>query len=387
MLQPPFRVIDLAGDLESAGSSYGAHFAAAYFATREPYLAALSVLNGVAREAMHNQAQRWLTALPTNVQLQMAAMAEGIRTNLPELATYLYADISSPYANPSVNPAAEASGQSPGQSPAPLCSTVVAPLVGRAHHSHPRHPWVARNCDWYPVTLCRGTAMVIYRSPGPGRMPFATLGVMGDIDADTGINAAGLWLHMHTQYTTDVLPLGQPSISWLFWMREALETCATIAEVEHFARTIGRDRGIMLIAVEGASGKHALFECGRSTVTRIDPHQGFVPGCTIVTNHCLAKHPMQSEPERRSAGISKPNSTVRRYNRLLELLSAHRPEHAPDDLIEILADDDVEIRAGSSVQTIYSAVAHPHSGTLWFASEGTPAASQGRWRQLDPNLY
>ena len=54
------------------------------------------------------------------------------------------------------------------------------------------------------------------------------VGIRGDIDIDTGMNAEGLWLHLHTLHARDPLPDDRPVISWLFWAREALETCSTI---------------------------------------------------------------------------------------------------------------------------------------------------------------
>lgn len=58
------------------------------------------------------------------------------------------------------------------------------------------------------------------------------------------------------------------------------------------------------------------------------------------------------------------------YDRQLQL-------RLPQDLISILADEGVE-RRESSLSTVYSVVACPHDGRLWFTFGGYAAASQGR---------
>ena len=77
------------------------------------------------------------------------------------------------------------------------------------------------------------------------------MGIAGDIDVDTGLNAEGLWLHVHTMHAADTSTPGKPCLSWLFWAREALETCATIDDVEPMLGRIDRDRGMILVLVEG----------------------------------------------------------------------------------------------------------------------------------------
>ncbi len=272
-----------------------------------------------------------------------------------------------------------------------MCTTVVTacPAVA-AHAGLDARPWIARNCDWLPVTLVRGTCAVFHHNPGPGRIAFVALGIMGDLDCDTGMNRAGLWLHMHTMYAGDLprpASAGVPSISWLFWMRHALETCETIADVEAFIAAHDRDRGVILIAVSGRTGEAAMFECTRRSYQRLDPLACDDPvagpaGALLVTNHCRDKHPEMPESVRRAAGISRPNSTVRRYNRLLEIMAQHPPEHGPDDLMDMLADDEIEMRTAETVRTIYSAVAQPGSGRIWFASGAVPAASRGTWHNI-----
>ena len=53
----------------------------------------------------------------------------------------------------------------------------------------------------------------------------------------------------------------------------------------------------------------------------------------------------------------------------------------PDDLIGILADDEVE-RRGTHFSTVYATVACPADGSLWFTFGALPAASRGDWKPV-----
>jgi len=385
------------------------------------YLTELARIARLSESQLRSQAEVWLSRLPSRDQLQIECMAGAMQATPLNFAEYLYADIAGNSANPAsmcspedlarlgeaqphrqtahqahpevhpeFHPEARPEAHNDTQS-GPMCSTVVTacPVIP-THAGLDARPWIARNCDWLPVTLVRGTCAVFHHNPGPGRISFVALGIMGDLDCDTGMNRAGLWLHMHTMYAGDLprpASAGVPSISWLFWMRHALETCETIADVEAFIATHDRDRGVILIAVSGRTGEAAMFECTRCSYRRLDPLSRDDPvagpaGALLVTNHCRDKHPMMPESERRAAGISRPNSTVRRYNRLLEIMTQHPPEHGPDDLMDMLADDEIEMRTAETVRTIYSAVAQPGSGQIWFASGAVPAASLGTWRNI-----
>jgi hypothetical protein len=273
----------------------------------------------------------------------------------------------------------------------PMCSGVLVPGVS----ARQGRTWAARNCDWHEPTLMRGTAAVLHAAPG--RIPIMTVGLMGDIDADTGLNAEGLWLHMHTLAASDEPRAGYSCISWLFWMREALELCSNLAEVEAFIQRTDRDRGVMLFACDGKSGEAAIFECSRSGYTRIEPWMvqtqvGEKRVC-FATNHCQSKQPKDVDefgnvlPPR----VSPSNGTVSRYNRLRQVLTHAWPEDEPHDLMEVLADERIEMRStspGSSLRTIYSAVASPikEEAVVYFASGACPAASMGIWREIRPGF-
>lgn len=79
-------------------------------------------------------------------------------------------------------------------------------------------------------------------------------------------------------------------------------------------------------------------------------------------------------------------STLSRFRRMEELVgpmtaSPTLPD-LPSDLIRILADDQIERRSGR-LFTVYSNVACPATGEMWYTFGGYPATSQGNWQRLE----
>jgi hypothetical protein len=316
-------------------------------ALREPYVRHMSALVGVDRDALDRQAERWLASMRAHIQEEVDAMAVGSGHPTQDLATFLYADIAKR---------------------APLCTGVVAPGAADL--------WVARNCDWWRATLMRGTSCVIHEIEG--RIPCLGVGINADIDIDTGANAEQLWIHVHSLTATDKPTPGAESISWLFWAREALETCASLADVEAMLDRVERDRGMILFVIDGKSGEAALYECHHRAWLRVDPRHGRLSA----TNHCQHKHP----PAEKIVG-RRPASTTARLARARALLAHAGEEIAPPGgLMRLLADPGVEMRTAEHLTTIYSSVCCPASGELWFASgqseADSPAASRARWRRI-----
>jgi len=333
----------------------------------EAYIDRLSEAIRFSRDDLRAQAGRWLTRLPANHQEEIAGMGEGSGLGTVPVAEFLFADIARA-TRPAEGRAASAS-EAIGAG-GPMCSAVVARLDDRA-------TWIARNCDWLVPTLMRGTAAVVHETPH--RIPVMAIGIRGDIDVDTGINAERLWLHLHTLFARDDPPRDRTCISWLFWAREALETCATLDELERFIEATGRDRGVFVVAGDGKTNEAAIFECTRSGHTRhdVDPAR---PAC--VTNHTLATRvDARPRPAHGSSG------TTARFRALWENLALRAPSRGPDDLIGHLGATGVEMRTPRWLRTIYSAVVRPRDASLWFAAggaDGTPAASAGRWVRVRP---
>ncbi|MEM1185751.1 MAG: C45 family autoproteolytic acyltransferase/hydrolase [Planctomycetota bacterium] len=323
--------------------------------------------NKVTRDDLSAQADRWLAGLPANFQEEIDGMASGADASMSTTARFLYADIASPTTGET--PAFDVISDDEKNTVAgPLCSAMIA--------SPSNHPWVARNCDWLFATLMRGTSAVVHETPG--RIPVMAVGIRGDIDVDTGINAERLWIHLHTLLDLGDPPRDRTIISWLFWAREALETCASLDDLERFIETTGRDRGVIAVACDGKTHEAAVFECTKASHVRHDFDPSLPP--LVATNHPQAK-PIDAAREAKA----RPGSTVGRFCALRTIAKDHPPEHGPDDFIDVLADEGVEMRTPEHLRTIYSSVVNPSTGEVWFASgsaKGRPAASTGRWGKV-----
>lgn len=363
----PIRLVSIPGHARDAGHAHGRLIADLFDPVFcESYIQELCAINRVERSDMSVQAERWLSQLPTHHQEEIDGMAAGARALLSRVAELLYADIAraTDTSDQPFDPAR------PSESPpaGPMCSALITPPARTSS------PWIARNCDWLKAILVRGTSAVHHALPN--RIPVLAVGINGDIDIDTGMNAEGVWLHLHTLYAPGDPKGDRTCISWLFWAREALELCASLDDLERFIESTERDRGVIAIAADGKTGERALFECSKSDHRRIDGGGEYL----LATNHPQHKHPDADRVSR-----SRPGSTIARYGGLCNVVARHPPEHLPDDLIDVLSHESVEMRTPTHLRTIYSAVADPASRRIWFAAgtaEGSPAASTGRWEPV-----
>lgn len=385
----PVPRIVLRGSPGDCGTQYAphcAHLLAPPF--RERYLSDMAHATGVPRDMTRAQARLWFERLPAWAQEETDGLSRACSVNTHETAEFLYADIATiaggdnSIALPDVHD--QIVGEAPGPAgDGPMCSGVVT----RIDHQ----PWVARNCDWLWATLTRGTAAVVHCVPG--RIPVMALGILGDIDLDTGVNAQRLWLHLHTLPSRELARPDRARFSWLFWAREALETCSTIDELHRFILRTDRDRGVLAFAVDGKNGRSALFECGRSSCTRVDEGEGAhgLSHTIVATNHTQDRHPpdhlYEAGPDGAPGRVSRRGSTVRRYQRVCAMLRAGPPRTAPDDLIRLLADDEIEMRDSPRLGTIYAALCAPATGETWFATgdarRAQPAASGPGWQRIE----
>ncbi len=355
------RVDRVPGDPSESGFAHGrliGDLLEPAFVSR--YLDVLGEAIGFGRGALREQAVGWFERLPAHFQEEITAMGQGAGCGRWPVLQLLFADIAR--ASSSVDARSVVAG--------PMCSSIVGRLGGGSH-------WVARNCDWLTPTLLRGTSAVVHAVPH--RIPVMAVGIRGDIDVDTGCNAEGLWLHLHTLFSRDAPDPERPCISWLFWAREALETCASLDELETFIAGTCRDRGVFAIASEGRTGQSAVFECSCASYVRHDVDGG-LPMC--VTNHTLNR-----ADDGRPRPMASASGTISRRRALLGEVQSRPPERGPDDLMAQLAAEGVEMRTPRWLRTIYSAVVDPASQRIWFASgtaSGVPAASRGRWACVRP---
>jgi hypothetical protein len=293
-------------------------------------------------EKLHTGALPWLRSLPKRFQDEFEGMAEGADIPLQRLAELAYIE----------------------ECDIQQCSGAIYLSENQA--------WVARNNDTYVPELW-GYATI---REVEGRIPTINFSMEGDIFAPTGINKEKLWLHYNFLPVWDKPAPNKPHFPAYVFLTEALELCHTIGDVETFLNETDRDGGMLLFAVDGKNNEIALFECMCSKYYRREASDGWIVG----TNHYCACEDLTLGDDEGSA------STLNRFARmenLMQALSASRTlPNLPADLIRILADDEIE-RRDKQVITVYSNVACPSTGEIWYTFGGYPAASKGNWQRLE----
>jgi len=277
----------------------------------------------------------WFGTLPARYREELSGMAEGAQLPVARLAEWFYVEL------------CDGLG----------CSSAVGWIAGRA--------WVARNndADWIPEEPDLWGHAVVRAIDGC--IPTLVFGQEGEMFAPSGVNAERLWLHDDWLPDADD-PADEALPPCWIWAREALETCASVADVERLLAALPRHGGMNLFVVDGKTEEGALFECsGRRSARR-----GPVDGRLIATNHACEL------PDAPSGNAD----SVGRFRRFEQLLAGHQSSRPPDDLVRVLADD-VEV-LDADVGTVYATVACPSTGELWYTAGGFPAASAGTWQRI-----
>jgi hypothetical protein len=109
-------------------------------------------------------------------------------------------------------------------------------------------------------------------------------------------------------------------------------------------------------------------------------------------NHYIANQPIPKDMEKLHAGAlawlrSLPDRFQEEFEGRMENLiqtvsTSQTSPNLPVDLIPILADDQIE-RRDKPLVTVYSNVACPSTGEIWYTFGGYPAASKGNWQRLE----
>ncbi len=293
-------------------------------------------------QKLESGALAWLHSLPERFQEEFSGIAAGAHLSLQRAAEWFFIE----------------------QCAIQRCSSTVSMVNG--------HAWVARNND----TVAPGMWGYVTIREVTDRIPTINFGREGDIFVPTGINKERLWLHYNALPVVDVLDAEEPHVPPFVFMMDALETCHTVRDVESLLQHIQRSDGMLLFAVDGKTDEFAIFECGHKRYYRRDATGAWIAG----TNHyCMCEDP---DPPLEG----QPLNTFSRMKRLETLLgslySQADPIKAPTALIRILADDEIE-RRDETFATVYSTVACPHTGEIWYTFGGHPAASQGNWQCLE----
>ncbi len=292
-------------------------------------------------EKLHAGAMPWLRGLPERFQEELQGMAEGAHVPLERLVEWTYIE----------------------ECEKKACSGAICTFDDVA--------WVARNNDAYVPELW-GYAMI---REVDGRIPTLAFTMQGDVFTPTGINKERLWLHYNFLPVWDRPTPGKPHVPGYVFLTEALELCRTIDDVEMLLNETDRDGGMLLFAIDGKTNEFALFDCMCSKHYRREPSDGWIVG----TNHYCTCEDLSLGDDEGS------RSTLSRFQRMENLIrgvyACSAPPSLPADLIRILADDGVE-RRGNKLYTVYSNVACPSTGEIWYTFGGYPSASKGNWQRL-----
>ncbi len=178
-------------------------------------------------EKMRHGAMGWLRRLPTHFQEELEGISEGAGIALGRLAEWGFVENCYNCA----------------------CSGLATMINGNV--------WIARNNDWCLPDLW---GYKVIRNVS-GRIPIMTFGMEGDVFTATGFNADQLWLHYHSLNARDHPATPKTGMNCYVMIREALETCSTIEQVEAILRSVDRSDGMILFAVDGKDESFCLFEC------------------------------------------------------------------------------------------------------------------------------
>ena len=335
------RISHFKGNPRGIGFTAGRTFASKLEQTISHYIA--NVEDSKDLEKLHAGALPWLRTLPKRFHDEFEGMAEGADIPLQRLAEWAYIE----------------------ECDAKQCSGAIYLSEDQA--------WVARNNDFYVPELW---GYVTIREVG-GRIPTINFSMEGEIFSPTGINKEKLWLHYNFLPVWDKPAPNKPHVPPYVFLTEALELCRTISDVEALLNETDRDGGMLLFAVDGKNNGFALFDCLCSKYYRREPTDGWIVG----TNHyCACEDLTISDADKEPLGTL---SRFEQMENLIQTLSASRtPPNLPADLIQILADDAIE-RRDKKVITVYSNVACPSTGEIWYTFGGYPAASRGNWQKLE----
>jgi hypothetical protein len=298
-------------------------------------------------ERVRRDAIAWHEALPARYREESAAIADGADVSLTTMAECQFAS----YA---------VTGD-----PVRACTSIVTSIEGQT--------WIAHNNDWFDCGSAAWTTAIVREIPG--RRSTLIFGLEGDVCGVVGVNEDRLWIQLNGFPARDAPRADAQCMPSPFLMREALETCGSLDDLERLLRDCDRVDGMAFYAVDGKAEEFALFECTCATVVRRDSTAG-----SLVAS-CTRDLEMRSIPTRDGARAILGTNLRRRMDRLRDRCEHTEPKVPPADLISMLADPQIE-DVGNDSGTLYSNVACPTRGLVWFAAGEVPAASRSDWRSI-----
>jgi predicted choloylglycine hydrolase len=227
-------------------------------------------------------------------------------------------------------------------------------------------PWVGRNNDYAGP----GKWNFINILKADGKIPVMLFGLEAGIFSGTGFNDEKIWLHYNWLPSWDNPTLGESSLPSYVFIRQALETCSSVRELEQFLSLCIRDTGMALTVIDGKTNESNVYECTCNKFTKRKSETGF----TVSANH----HNEFSYPE---GSQYLDDSSICRQKRVEELLMEDMDGNVVNHFAKILSDPIVEQNETVS-GTVYSVIACPSLNKIWYAAGGFPSASNGGWEDV-----
>ena len=298
------------------------------------WIDAVDAAFGVDRSRLRRDALPWFRKLPSHFREEIEGMAEGSGLPPRRLAEWCLVD-------------SLAGGG---------CSGFVLLIDGMA--------WVARNNDYILPEVWRHVTIREIE----GRIPALMFGMEGDLFSSTGVNRERLWLHYNWARAWDAPESGTDGLPPYVFLREALETCRSMGEVERLLSSTARDGGMVLFAVDGKGSDFALFDCARAAHRRREIAGDRIAGTNLYHSTAVP----EGFPD---------HSGCPRLRRMEEFLEEGLEGEPPDALVRLLADPLVE-REEERATTVYSTVACPAVGSIWFSGGVPRSAGRGNWEPV-----
>ena len=332
------QAFHLNGDPEEIGRAYGRALRGVFPAQATSFLEKGLAEHGLLDlRLLRVKAGELLDSLPEHFVREMRGFAEGVGLPLERVAEWH----------------AEYMART-------SCSTLVTFPEGVA--------WAGHNADYADFGTHKWGCTVIIEKRG--RIPIMHFPLPGDLFAYQGVNREQLWLHVNWLPAPDVPKGTAGSMPYLFFVREALETCRSIPDVENLLASHCRDSGMALTVIDGKTDEAAIFECTCSTHGRLQPECEAL----LATNHYRCGKTSEESD-------SHYDDSARRLARTRSLVSEGRPS-CMRDFVGILSDPAIE-GTGWFSGTIMSLVACPGRKLIWLSQGAYPAASRGKFRKVE----
>ena len=229
-------------------------------------------------------------------------------------------------------------------------------------------PWIGRNNDY--LFPCQWGHVIIRNITN--KIPTMLFGLEGDVFSGTGVNKEKLWLHYNWLPSWGKKNTTISDLPPYVLLREALETCSSIADVKSMLSKENYDRCFVLFSVDGKTNDFSVFECSNFDFKEKE----LISNSVAATNHyCVLEPP-------KSVNYAPSTNSINRLSHMEKLLSEIKFQSLPEDIIKILSNPKIEQHNNNYSGTVYSNVACPSKNIIWYAFNGFPASSNSNWQKI-----